>query len=267
MKLGLDLVGIVENIYRYPIKGFSGEMLDNVTLETDNVIPGDREYAFAKTGVAFDPDNPHYIRKTNFLALVKYEKLASLETKFSDFSKEFSLSTSGVKLIEGSLSNKADCQNISNFLKYYLNMPASERPHLVTATEGTQAHSFSDVPDKAISLINLSTVEELSTKTKTKIDHGRFRGNIYFKGNKPWQEFNWIDSRLRIGKVIFHVFKRIKRCAATNVNPFSAIRDINIPLEIKKHYEHTDLGVYGIVKKGGVISVGDKIELLYDKSY
>ena len=83
--MGLDLVGIVENIYRYPIKGFSGEMLDNVTLETDNVIPGDREYAFAKTGVAFDPDNPHYIRKTNFLALVKYEKLASLETKFSDF--------------------------------------------------------------------------------------------------------------------------------------------------------------------------------------
>ena len=267
MKLGLDLVGIVENIYRYPIKGFSGEMLDNVTLETDNVIPGDREYAFAKTGVAFDPDNPHYIRKTNFLALVKYEKLASLETKFSDFSKEFSLSTSGVKLIEGSLSNKADCQNISNFLKHYLNMPTSERPHLVTAAEGTQAHSFSDVPDKAISLINLSSVDELSTKTKTKIDHGRFRGNIYFKGNKPWQEFNWIDSRLRIGEVIFHVFKRIKRCAATNVNPFSAIRDINIPTEIKKHYQHTDLGIYGIVKKGGVISVGDKIELLCDKSY
>jgi len=58
-----------------------------------------------------------------------------------------------------------------------------------------------------------------------------------------------------------NVFKRIKRCNATSVNPFSAIRDINVPRELNTHYHHIDMGVYVTVKKSGVIRIGDKIEL------
>ena len=55
------------------------------------------------------------------------------------------------------------------------------------------------------------------------------------------------------------VFRRTKRCAATNVNPENALRDINIPLEIKKHFGHLDLGIYAKVKKTGIISVNDEL--------
>ena len=55
------------------------------------------------------------------------------------------------------------------------------------------------------------------------------------------------------------VFRRTQRCAATNVNPETAHRDVNIPHEIKNHFGHLDLGVYAKVKKTGIISVNDEL--------
>ncbi len=57
----------VESIYRYPIKGLSGENMTSVVLNAGEVIPGDREYAFARAGVQFDPKKPEYLQKTNLL--------------------------------------------------------------------------------------------------------------------------------------------------------------------------------------------------------
>ena len=64
-------MAILKKIYRYPIKGLSGESLNETLLEKDQVLSGDREYAFARSHVSFDEKNPVYLRKTNFLALVK----------------------------------------------------------------------------------------------------------------------------------------------------------------------------------------------------
>ena len=65
----------IKNIVRYPIKGLSGENLENITLEKNQVLPGDREFAFARSYVKYEENNPIYLRKTNFLALVREEKL------------------------------------------------------------------------------------------------------------------------------------------------------------------------------------------------
>ena len=73
----------------------------------------------------------------------------------------------------------------------------------------------------------------------------------------PWKEFDWVGKEIKIGDSILEVFKRTQRCAATNVNPENALRDINIPNEINSHFGHLDLGVYAKVKKTGLISVND----------
>jgi uncharacterized protein YcbX len=252
----------IKSIYRYPIKGFSGEHLDSIMLSSGNVISGDREFAFARAGVYFDPDNPQYMQKTNFLALVRDEKLASLEAKFDKSSQLLSLSRRGRVLIEVCLTNWEDRQRIEDFLLEYLDLSPLKRPHIIRAARGTKNHSFSDLPDKAISLINLSSITELSDKIGVQLDPIRFRGNINFKTNIPWQELDWMHRHLTIGEAVLNVFKRTTRCAATSVNPFSAIRDINIPKELSKHYKHLDMGVYATVIKSGVINIGDKIELL-----
>ena len=81
-------MNIIKNIFRYPIKGLSGQKLNHVFLEKNQVLPGDREFAFARHHVEYDENAPIYLKKTNFLALVKEEKLAELETEYDSQSNK-----------------------------------------------------------------------------------------------------------------------------------------------------------------------------------
>ncbi len=51
----------------------------------------------------------------------------------------------------------------------------------------------------------------------------------------------------------------IDRCAATNVDPASGARDMNIPKALQRGFGHVDLGLYARVTVGGPVSVGDEI--------
>ncbi len=55
------------------------------------------------------------------------------------------------------------------------------------------------------------------------------------------------------------IIKRIVRCAATNVDPATGARDLNIPQALLRTLGHADCGVYAEVVEGGEIAVGDAI--------
>ena len=55
------------------------------------------------------------------------------------------------------------------------------------------------------------------------------------------------------------VVKRIVRCAATNVDPETAARDLDIPHVLMRRLGHAECGVYAEVIAGGTMSVGDAI--------
>jgi uncharacterized protein YcbX len=57
------------------------------------------------------------------------------------------------------------------------------------------------------------------------------------------------------------VVKRIKRCAATNVDPDTGFRDLEVPQALTRHLGHGDCGIYAEVVKGGEIAQGDNIEI------
>ena len=256
---------ILKKIFRYPIKGLSGESLNKTLLEKDQVLSGDREYAFARSHVSFDEKNPVYLRKTNFLALVKEEKLAKLSTEFNSKSKRLILRFDKKTVLDEILTNEININKVEVFFQKYLNLGSNNKPKLVQGTkyenDKNLIHSFSDLPEKAISIINLNTVFDFEKKIGKNIDPSRFRANLLIDNIDPWKEFDWIGKNIEIGDSILEVFKRTQRCAATNVNPENALRDINIPNEINSYFGHLDLGVYAKVKKTGVISVNDKLYL------
>ena len=84
-------MNIIKNITRYPIKGLTGQNLSHIYLEKNQVLPGDREFAFARHYVKFNENAPVYLKKTNFLALVKEEELAQLKTEYDSQSKKSKL--------------------------------------------------------------------------------------------------------------------------------------------------------------------------------
>ena len=251
----------IKSIYVYPIKGLSAQQLESVELKVGQVIPGDREYAFARHGVQFDPDKPVYLKKTNFLALIGDEKLARLTTYFNP-----QTNTVSVKEHQGQIKlftlDEENNWEICEFFRKFLEIPKNKSLQLIKATEGSSAHSFSDVPVKSISFINLASIKDLEPKIRQQINPARFRGNIYFMGNKPWLEFEWIDREVRIGGAILYAYKRTMRCAATMVNPLTANRDINIPKVLKENYHHMDMGIYAKVIESGEIKLGDSIDLI-----
>jgi uncharacterized protein YcbX len=91
------------------------------------------------------------------------------------------------------------------------------------------------------------------------IDPLRFRGNLYVEGLPAWAEFEWVGEEIAAGQVCFRVIKRIQRCAATNVDPETGLRDMTIPVSLLRAYGHSDCGIYLEVVAGGTLASGDEI--------
>ena len=166
-------------------------------------------------------------------------------------------------LINNKLINKISLDNRDNFETLskelmYREKLITKTPHLVY-----NKHSpfFDTTPKISISLINLRSVEDFEDKIKRKIEHERFRGNIYINNVDPWKEFNWIGREISLNKCLFKVEKKIPRCSATNLVPKSETVDLNLPLKLKEIYGHSNMGVYLIPLTNGDINENNIIKL------
>ena len=158
---------ILKKIVRYPIKGLSGENLEKVNVLAKAVIPGDRKFAIARYETIINELSLEFMKKTNFLALVKDEKLALLKLSLDLKSEHLKLSFQNKECFSGSLKNEKDLNNLSDFFCRFLDMDLNQKPKLVrdkSEKNEILKHSFSDIPDKAISLINFETIEDFEKK-------------------------------------------------------------------------------------------------------
>jgi uncharacterized protein YcbX len=245
----------IQSIYRYPVKGLSPERLERVRLAPGEPIPADRKYAIENGPSGFDPAAPAHVSKTKFLMLMFNERLAALDTRYDDATHTLVIHGEGCELARGDLSTQEGRLAIEAFFRRY--MPAELRgaPKVLQA----HGHSFSNVAPKVISIINLASVAALEAIVGVPLDPLRFRGNIYVEGWPEWHEFDLVGQEIAIGTARLTVAKRILRCAATDVEPGTGIRDLNIPATLTKTYGHADCGIYTQVIAGGEIVVGNEI--------
>ena len=113
----------------------------------------------------------------------------------------------------------------------------------------------------SISLINLNSIKDFEDKNNVIIESQRFRGNFYVSGLEPWEERKWINKVIKINGVFFKVEKNIARCSATNLKPNSEKTTLNLPSQLKKNYNHIDMGIYLTSLNSGNVTIGDKVEL------
>jgi uncharacterized protein YcbX len=245
----------VDALYRYPVKGLSPERLTRAQLSEGQTVPGDRLYAIENGPSGFDPATPKYLPKTQFLMLMRNERLATLETRYDDASHTLSIRHDGREAARGDLATKEGRLAIEAFFRRF--MPAELRgPPKVLRAEG---HSFSDVAAKVVSIINLASVAALETVIGAPVHPLRFRANVYVSGWPAWHEFSLLGQEIAIGAARLKVTKRIVRCAATNVDPETGMRDLTIPTTLMKTFDHADCGIYAQVIAGAEIAPGDTI--------
>ena len=248
----------IVSIYRYPVKGLSPEPLPRVELALGQTFPGDRSFAIENGPSGFDPATPQYFPKTRFLMLMRNERLAALHTQYDDASHTLSIRENGNEVARGDLESVEGRAAIERF---FASDFAAELKGLPKILAGN-GHSFSDVAKKVVSIINLASVQAVEEVVGQPVHPLRFRANLYVGGWPAWSEFNLLGQTLAIGDARLKVVKRIVRCAAVNVDPETAARDLNLPQTLMRHFGHADCGVYAEVVAGGSIAIGDGIHNL-----
>jgi uncharacterized protein YcbX len=248
-------------IYRYPVKGLSAEEMDRVALVPGECLPHDRRFAVALGSTRFDPQHPEWLPKINFIMLMRDEKLARLRTRFDAESGVLAIAEDGRDVLRVEMTEPEGRRRVAEFLADFLG--DADGPLRVVEAPG---HAFADArrkpnatTDKYVSLINRASIVALEAAMGVPVDPLRFRANVYFAGAPAWSEHDWVGSEITLGMARLRVIAPITRCAATQVNPVTAQRDLDIVAALERAFGHINMGVYAEVVGGGEIGLGDRL--------
>jgi uncharacterized protein len=245
----------MEGLYRYPVKGLSPEPMPRVALSVGKTLPADRRYAVENGPSGFDPRAPGWLPKSHFLMLMRNERLAGLQTHFEDRTNLLTIRKDGKVAARGDLETAEGRAAIEHFFATNFASDLKGPPKLLSGDN----HSFSDVARKVVSIINLASVAAIERVVGQPVHRLRFRANMYVSGWPAWRETELLERTLTIGDVRLKVVKSIVRCAAINVDPETALRDLDIPHTMMRQFGHADCGIYAEVIAAGTIGVGDPI--------
>jgi uncharacterized protein YcbX len=248
----------VAALYRYPVKGLSAEALPYAALSPGQTVPGDRNYAIENGPTGFDPDAPRYFPKSRFLMLMRDERLAALRSHYDDAGRVLTIHANGEEAMRADLGTAEGRATVERFFAANFTQELKGPPQVLVGN----GHSFSDIARKVISIINLGSVAAIEEMVGQAVHPLRFRANLYVRGWPAWSELDLLDHTLAIGDIRLKVVKRIVRCTATNVDPETAARDLDIPRTLTRTLGHRDCGVYAEVVTGGTITIDDKVETL-----
>jgi uncharacterized protein YcbX len=245
----------IARIYRYPVKGLTPEPLKSVTLAVGQTLRADRRYAIENGPSGFNPADPQWMSKAHFLMLQRDQWLAGLHTRFDDATCVLTIRDNGAVAAEGNLESAEGRAAIERFFATRFASQIKRPPKILSGG----GHSFSDVAKKVVSIINLGSVRAIENMVGVPVHPLRFRANLYVEGWPAWYEFELLGQILAIGEARLKVVKRITRCAAINVDPDTAARDLDIPTALMRRLGHNECGVYAEVIAGGGIAIDDAI--------
>jgi uncharacterized protein YcbX len=255
-------------LYRYPVKGFTPEECETLTVLDEGRIAGDRVLGvrFADTEEADDA----WSRKTGMVALINTPGLARLQTQLDEMSLRLRISLGTAVLVDEVLNPEGRKRIGAVLADYVLKLDENpltghpERLPLRVIGDGRTPRYHDDETGR-VTLHGRGSLQALQTVLGTDVSELRFRSNIAVDGLGVWEEQSWVGRKIRIGAVEFDVVKPKTRCLATHANPKTGERDLPIltTLTQKVGQENPTFAVAMLPSgAGGRIRVGDQVTLL-----
>ena len=246
-------------LHRYPVKGLSPEPLERAELETSGYFPGDRLYAIENGPSGFDPTAPRHQPKTKYLMLMRDEALARLRTRYDDATATLHVEGAG-ETIAARLDRPEGRAALEDLMRRYLPQALRGEPRVLAAPVH---YRFTDSKIGYVSLINQASVRAIADQVGQPVDPLRFRGNLLVDGLAPFSELAMLGAVLEAPSGLrLKVTDRTQRCAATNVDPETGQRDLDIPWTLDRLLGHRDCGVYAEVIAGGALERGDTLRVV-----
>lgn len=262
----------VAALYRYPVKGFSPESCDALTVQPDGRIQGDRVLGFRLRDAATVTleDGSEWWPKREMICLQEYPGVARMRLRYDDAARRATITVDSDVLVEAGLDEAgraALCAAVGEFTR---DLPEAARVRregalpLVLEGDGVTAR-FQDRPRGFITLHGRGSLLQLAEALEQPdLDETRFRSNIAVDGLEPWAELGW-TGRIRVGEVEFDFDHLVIRCLATHANPDTGERDAEVLTTLTRTFgqEQPAFGILMLPSTGGgTIRVGDEVELL-----
>jgi uncharacterized protein YcbX len=257
------VVARIAQLYRYPIKGLSPQPINTVNLRVGGGFPFDRMFALARPGGLYNESEFVPLPKRQYFMLMKDERLAGLTTHLDVDTLVLTIQVRGHEVLTADLGTDAGVLQLREFSARVLDLPAGSLP--VFAKQ--DGYNFSDSAKasrqlmNSLSFINLASVRDLEQRIGRTVDPLRFRANVYLEGLEPWEERQWVGTQFSIGGVHFRGLEETTRCAATEVDPRTARRDIPLPRLLVENYGDDVLGLFAEILTDGSLSVGDELAI------
>jgi hypothetical protein len=192
------------------------------------------------------------------VALVRYAAAAHLGARYDDAGGVLALSAGGREVARGCPEVAADRARLEAAAARELTAEVGSGVALAAA--GGDA-AMTDVDAPYVSLINLASVGALAAALGTALDPLRFRANVYFDGAPAWAERGWAGRGMKLGGAMLEIAEPIERCAATEVNPATAARDVRVVSGLADGFGHVEMGIYARVVAGGAVARGAVLAL------
>ena len=256
-------------LYRYPVKGFTPEARESLTVLPEGRIAGDRALAFRFADSDLPPEA--WSRKYGFAVLVNTPGLARITACFDEQRRRLRLTLGDSVLADETLDDAGREKLAAAVERYALTLADNpltghrERVPLRLIGDGVTPR-YQDSSAGQITLHSRASVAALARALDDPaLDELRFRSNIAIEGVDAWTEHGWIGRRIRIGDVELEAVKTKTRCLATHANPVTGERDRPVMQTLVKAFgqEEPTLAI-GLLTRGagGVIRVGDEVTVV-----
>jgi uncharacterized protein YcbX len=259
----------VAALYRYPVKGFTPEECDTLTVLDDGRIAGDRVLGirFADSAAADEA----WSKKTEMVALMNTPGLARLHLRFEAEAQRLHLSVARTVLADEVLNQEGRQRLATAVAAYVLTLDENplaghpERLPLRVIGDGLTPR-YHDTEAGQVTLHGRGSLHALTAAlATTAVSELRFRSNIALEGLGAWEELRWVGRKVRIGTVTFDVIRSKVRCLATHANPQTGERDVPMLTTLTTVFgqEKPTFAVAMVpTHAGGHIHVGDHVTLV-----
>ena len=235
-------------IFRHPIKSHGRERLERVTLEAGRTMPFDRLWAVAHEAARLEGTG--WAPCANFSRGSKAPGLMAIESEMRG--RRVALRHPELGEIEIDPDTEGD--RLIEWTRPLIPEGRAASAAVLRAEET----GFTDSPFPSISIASLVTHRCIEQRMERDLAIERWRTNLWIEGAAPWEEFDWVGKRIRIGAAEFEVMERTERCMATTANPQTGRRDADT-LAALGTWDHQDMGVRAVCTGGGEIALGDTV--------
>ena len=242
-------VGVVKELYRFPVKSMRGEALATAQVYWHG-LDGDRRYAFVRS------DNRSGFPWLTGRELPQMLQYTPYFTNFNDIAN----SPVEVALPNGR-SYPIDAPELNQELAEAYGKPVN----LIKIGRGA-------FDSQVVSVMSAATVTALGEQMERPLRGNvisplRFRQNIIIEtfDQQPFVEERWLDSSLIFGSqpdgLRLRLNRRIQRCVMINIDPETSEKEPTVLKNVAQTRENC-AGVYASAEQPGMIRIGDVVKLV-----